>query len=226
MAGRPHWFFHHMGLGEPIGFSTRLTMNNDTLYQNESNRFTRAVYIALMGDPTLRLDPIAPPGNLSANARTGSVALTWSSSPDATAGYYVFRAANAGGPFMRLTSSAISGTNFADAGLSAGNFFYMVRALKLQTTPSGSYFNPSQSVFASVVLTNGPFLVSAVRTGQTIVLRWNSESGHAYRVLAAGGVAASVWSNVSGSIVANGPTASWTETNYTSLARFYRIVTP
>ena len=27
-AGRPYWMFHHMALGETIGFSTRLTQNN------------------------------------------------------------------------------------------------------------------------------------------------------------------------------------------------------
>src|SRR6185295_5536808 len=50
MAGRPHWFVHHMGLGETIGYSTRLTMNNSTLYRSRSNAFTRAIYISLMGD--------------------------------------------------------------------------------------------------------------------------------------------------------------------------------
>jgi hypothetical protein len=28
-AGRPHWFYHHMGLGEPIGISTIASQNND-----------------------------------------------------------------------------------------------------------------------------------------------------------------------------------------------------
>jgi len=55
IAGRPHWFLHHMGLGETIGYSTRLTMNNSTLYQNEINPLPRAIYVALMGDPTPRL---------------------------------------------------------------------------------------------------------------------------------------------------------------------------
>jgi hypothetical protein len=41
----------------------------------------------------------------------------------------------------------VTGTNFSEAGLSAGNYYYMVRAVKMQTTPSGSYFNPSQGIF-------------------------------------------------------------------------------
>ena len=64
MVGEPHWFVHHMGLGETIGYGTRLTMNNNTLYQSASNAFMRAVYINLMGDPTLRQDPICPPSGL------------------------------------------------------------------------------------------------------------------------------------------------------------------
>jgi hypothetical protein len=45
-----------------------LTVNNNTLYQSASNAFMRAVYINLMGDPTLRHDPIARRPALSATA--------------------------------------------------------------------------------------------------------------------------------------------------------------
>src|SRR6185436_2670198 len=92
LAGRPHWFFHHMALGEPIGYSTRLTMNNSTLYQNHTNAFTRAVHVALMGDPTLRMDPVSPPANLTAAANAGTVTLNWSDSLDSILGYHVYRA--------------------------------------------------------------------------------------------------------------------------------------
>ena len=60
LGGRPHWFLHHMGLGEPIGYGTRLTMNNSTLYCTQTNAFTRGVHIGLMGDPTLRMQIVAP----------------------------------------------------------------------------------------------------------------------------------------------------------------------
>ena len=36
-AGRPHWFYHHMGLGEPIGVSAVLTQNNRGAYENQQN---------------------------------------------------------------------------------------------------------------------------------------------------------------------------------------------
>ena len=58
MVGEPHWFVHHMALGETIGYGTRLTVNNTNLYQSASNAFMRAVQINLMGDPNLCQDPI------------------------------------------------------------------------------------------------------------------------------------------------------------------------
>ena len=67
-AGRPHWYYHHMGLGEPIGYSARLTQNNGGLYQNQVNQNLRGVHIALMGDPTLRLHPVEPPSEDSPDA--------------------------------------------------------------------------------------------------------------------------------------------------------------
>ena len=30
-VGRPYWHFHHMALGETIGFSTRVTQNNQRI---------------------------------------------------------------------------------------------------------------------------------------------------------------------------------------------------
>src|SRR5204863_9463126 len=66
-SGSPHWFCHHMALGETIGFSTRLTQNNGPLglYRNQTNTYAGLVHIALMGDPTLRMHPVVPAGSLA-----------------------------------------------------------------------------------------------------------------------------------------------------------------
>src|SRR5262249_1279984 len=125
MAGRPHWYVHHMGLGETIGYSTRLSMNNSgTLYQNHSNYMNRAIYVALMGDPTLRQDMVAPVSNLSASASANSVTLNWSPSSDVVLGYYVYRATSASGPFSRLTSNLITATSYPDSVLATGEYTY------------------------------------------------------------------------------------------------------
>jgi hypothetical protein len=156
-AGRPHWYYHHMALGEPIGYSARLSMNNNGLYRNQVNNFTRGVHIALMGDPTLRAHQLAPVSNLTGGGGAGDVRLTWTASPDGVAGYNVYRAANMGGNFARLNGSLINGTAFTDSGAAGGNtYVYMVRAVKMQNTPSGSYVNASQGIFDTVTVGGNP----------------------------------------------------------------------
>jgi hypothetical protein len=147
MAGEPHWFVHHMGLGETIGYGARLTMNNSTLYQNASNVFTRAVYIALMGDPALRQDPISPPSGLTASAGPGGVALNWKPGNDAVLGYNIYRSSAPGGPYSRLNDSLIGTTAYLDPDVAAGSYYYMVRGVRVETNPSGSYYNASEGVF-------------------------------------------------------------------------------
>jgi hypothetical protein len=149
MGGEPHWYVHHMALGDPIGFSARLTMNNNTLYKAQINPFRRGVHISLLGDPTLRLDAVAPPSNLFATRSGRKVILNWSPSGEAVAGYHVYRAATPAGPYTRLTPRLLTTTTFSDLNRTAGGT-YMVRAVKLQLTASGTYWNPSQGIFAAI----------------------------------------------------------------------------
>jgi hypothetical protein len=149
MGGKPHWYFHHMGLGDPIGHSARLTMNNSTLYKSQANPFRRGVHIGLLGDPTLRLDAVSPAVNLIALRKGSNVVLTWSASGEAVSGYHVYHAVRPAGPFTRITPLLLSTTKFTDIGKTQAAT-YMIRAVKLETTPSGTYWNPSQGIFASV----------------------------------------------------------------------------
>jgi hypothetical protein len=229
IAGHPHAFYHHMGLGEPIGYGIRLTMNNSTLYRNQSNEFARAIYIELMGDPTLRLDQVAPPSNLSSVANGSSVALNWSVSTDSVAGYHVYRETSSAGPFTRLTGSLISGTTFTDVSVSPGSYTYMVRAVTLQTNPSGSYYNPSQGVFstASVSATIPPIIVTASRVANGIKLSWNTQLGMMYRVLCKTNASQPNWTDLSGGIIAASATTSWSDNSVGTVpARLYRVASP
>jgi hypothetical protein len=229
LVGNPHWFVHHMGLGETIGYGSWLTLNNSTLYQNETNAFTRAVYITLMGDPTLRLDPEAPPSGLTAVACTG-VTLYWSASPDPVLGYYVYRASSPAGPFTRLTSSLVTGTSYTDSGGGQGPWTYMVRAVALESHFSGSYFNPSEGVFVdftSSVLPPQNIVVTAQAASDGLELNWNSQGGMTYRVLASDSLDQPNWTDISGTLTSAGANLEWTDTSFPYYPqRFYMIASP
>ena len=146
-VGRPYWFFHHMALGETIGFSTRLSQNNQSLYS--SGLYDYMVHVALMGDPTLRMHIVAPPSALLvATNASGGVDVSWNASPDTVLGYHVYRAPTSAGPFTRLTSNPLTGLNYTDPVVSTN--VYMVRAVKLEVSGSGSYYNASQGIFQSL----------------------------------------------------------------------------
>jgi hypothetical protein len=150
-TGLPHWYMHHMALGETIGFSTVATQNNHGLYRNHLNLSAREVHIALMGDPTLRMHVAAPPANLVALPNGPSaVTLYWEASRDPVRGYYVYRAPTPAGPYSRLTRGYLTERTFTDSTAPAGAKTYMVRAVRLETSASGTYYNPSQGIFASI----------------------------------------------------------------------------
>src|ERR1041385_178656 len=130
-----------MGLGEPIGLAALLTQNNTTngLYPPQLNAGVAEVHIDLMGDPSLRMYAVKPPGNVSGTVDSSGVTLTWNASADpAVVGYYVYKSDSAAGPFSRISGTdALTTLSFNDADGTSGNY-YMVRALKLEQTAGGS----------------------------------------------------------------------------------------
>ena len=151
-SGRPHWFFHHMAVGQPIGYSARLTQNNRGLYQNQQNNCMGQVHIALMGDPTLRMHVVAPPSEVTCMASGNDVALRWKGSAERVEGYHIYRAANPAGPFERLTASMVKETAFVDSKPNpVAGTTYMVRAVKLENASGGTYYNASQGAFGAPV---------------------------------------------------------------------------
>lgn len=154
-SGRPHLFFHPVALGETLGHAMRLSQNNATLYANQVNAHTRGIHLALLGDPTLRQRAVAPPADVRASAATSGVTLTWSASAEAM-GYHVYRGTDVAGPFIRVSSELVTGTGYTDPSAPAGSLLYQVRAVKLEATPAGRYFNASQGVFAEVNSISAP----------------------------------------------------------------------
>lgn len=155
-SGRPHLFFQHLAVGETFGYGIRISQNNSTLYGNQVNRHARGIHITLLGDPTLRLQAVIPPGAVQVAGGGGAPALSWGASPEATAGYHVYRGAGESGPFARVTGTPVSGTSFSDAAAPVGEHVYMVRAIRRETSGSATYFNASQGVFARASVTTPP----------------------------------------------------------------------
>lgn len=154
----PYWHFHHMALGETIGYSTVTNQNNLTTYDPGNIPLQKGVHMCLMGDPTLKMHIVAPVSNLTAVVGSGgvSVDLSWTASPDNNiVGYNIYRANNIHGTFVKLNTVYITSTSYMDLTPLAGNSVYMVRAVKLENRSSASYYNLSTGIIDSVFTTLG-----------------------------------------------------------------------
>jgi hypothetical protein len=187
-AGYPHHLYHPMALGKPIGQGLLLTQNNDYggLYPFH-HRGTRSIHISLLGDPTLRMHPVIPPSTLRGIRDAGRMTLTWDPSTDTgIQGYHVYSAGSYRGPFTRLTGDTpLVETSYTHTG-SQSEDIYMVRAVKLDSSASGTYFNSSQGIFfpdpfsePATSLPNAPAGIEARNLSPGIVeLQWVDNSGN------------------------------------------------
>jgi regulation of enolase protein 1 (concanavalin A-like superfamily) len=158
-SGRGYFHLYHMALGETIGYGARYSQNNNESTATggwSQNGFNRSIHMGLVGDPTLRLHTVRPPASVLAASQAGGVTLTWQASPDASLGYHVYVGTSATGPFTRLTGGATSTADPAGSPLSAATltythataatgtaYTYLVKAVKQETSASGSYINLS-----------------------------------------------------------------------------------
>jgi len=138
-----------MAMGETIGYCQNLMVNNNnTYYQHFA---IRNVHIALMGDPTLRMYVISPPSNLQLTEVNNRVELSWTASADNVLGYQIFRKDSVDGIYNRVNQGIISGTAYTDSFFeSNGDFNYSVRAVKLEESMSGTFYNLSGGSLASI----------------------------------------------------------------------------
>jgi hypothetical protein len=170
-AGVPNWWFHTMGMGEPIGRSVLMTMNNQggsPLYTPQSGDGNTANWTqtALMGDPTLRMVMVAPPSNVQVTNVSNKAAFSWTASPDIAIGsgngYNVYAFNDLGEP-VKINSALITSTSFASTLDFSYTERYMVRAVKLQTSKTGTYWNLSLGAFNAMtsleakVFLGGPY---------------------------------------------------------------------
>jgi hypothetical protein len=207
------YIYHRMGMGFDAGDMMKQSINNRgwTLgatggpytykFNNTSNGdYHGSLYMNHMGDPALRLFMFEPPSALSVVKTGGNPVLTWTASPNAqVVGYHVYRAAHSAAPFTRLTSTPISSTTYTDTGVTAGSYAYLVRAVRLETTGGGTFYNASLGATQSINLDTAPTAV-AIATTALPAFNWNSAGS--VTLSAQGGVPQYAWSLASGSLPA------------------------
>ena len=147
-AGRPHWQVHHMALGENIGFGSLLTQNNaGNYFVSTLAAFAKWIHISLMGDPTVRMSYIIPPSNLTVVNNNNDADLSWTASPDNVLGYNIYRLHSNAFSYTKVNTNLVTGTTLTDNFTSPGGLItYIVKAVKLKTTASGSYYNQSLGI--------------------------------------------------------------------------------
>jgi hypothetical protein len=152
--------FHQVGLGETVGEAARRIMDHsaaNNLYEKPSQAwdeppFWNRTHFQVHGDPTLRLNQVAPPENVTGTRNDADrTTVSWSPSPHpGVVGYHVYQSAARTGPFLRVTAGLVAGPSFEVPGFLATPSWVMVRAVVSERTGSGRYLNPSIGVVAEV----------------------------------------------------------------------------
>lgn len=150
-GGRPNWFLHPMTLGEPIGYSYISSVTNSSTYFPRGF-YSGQVHQNMQGDPTLRMYMFRAPTNLVAvpSFNQQQTYLQWTPSMEAgVLGYYVYKAANENAEFTLLNSEYLTETSFTDLNAYDPQAVYMVKAVKLEETITGSFYNLSPGVISN-----------------------------------------------------------------------------
>ena len=140
--GGPRWDFTLLGAGAPLA---------DLMVRGWSSVGNLVpAFQSILGDPTLRLFRVTPPGPLEIKRSGTTATLNWKASPEAGCRYFVYRSRDGLNGFGEPLNGgqAVEGLTFKDSESTRGAM-YQVRATRLQVTGSGSFWNTSQGVFAT-----------------------------------------------------------------------------
>lgn len=170
-GGLPKWYVHHMALGKNVGYGAKLTMNNVADYWNGGfNMSDNKVHIALLGDPTLKMRYLSPVKNIAAVSQNNQVKLSWNRAAGKHDGYVVYRYDSAANTYFRVNNNyIIQDTFYNDSfNFNNGKNTYTVRAIRLETTASGTWYNLGSGAFINVNHLNTSRVVSASHRGISI----------------------------------------------------------
>ncbi|MCB9170944.1 MAG: hypothetical protein H6594_11390 [Flavobacteriales bacterium] len=152
-SGVPNWYVYPMAMGATAGACMLRSVNNTQQDQAPQNGGWQGqnmgrVHMALMGDPTLRQACIAPPSMLTATNTDWFASFTWSPSAEPVDGYLIHRIDTVAGSFERITPEVVTDTFFVSTEPFMPGARYLVRAVKLLTSNTGSYRELSPGALA------------------------------------------------------------------------------
>ena len=158
-AGRPNMHYHNMALGENLGYSAKISMDKDSGYRNTYTGVGQT-HVSQLGDPSLRAYYVKPASDLSVTINTKEADISWSASNEENVdGYNVYRKTS-NSNWNKLTMAVVTSTSYKDKTIVTGEEYeYMVKAVKLKTNSSGSFFNESLGVLVPTSLANAEFEV-------------------------------------------------------------------
>ena len=138
-------------LGSTIGES--LVFSQKGGYESPAfGTATPYVSMSMMGDTTLRMQTLVGPSDVVVTPVDSTHnSVGWVASPDASVlGYNVYRSTDGVTFTIANTSSLVPGTTFTDSVAAAGTYqYYMVRAVNIETSASGTYYKASEGAFSS-----------------------------------------------------------------------------
>jgi hypothetical protein len=132
-----------------------------------------------MGDPSLRLHPFIPISglNLSTVNSNKNVVLRWNKSSDLSiVGYYIYSSRSLDMPFKLIKNISSLDSSYTDSTPVNGNNIYLVRAVRKEQTPSGTYLNMALGTIDSISAINTSDL-NIRKQSLTIMLFPNPSNG-------------------------------------------------
>jgi hypothetical protein len=170
-AGRPNWFYHHMGLNNPIGLSAKMTAENNAGWSSLSaTKYDAAggaqnqIHITLLGDPTLRLKHLPSIAGFNAifKKSNSTTKLSWAiPTANSTSTVSIYKSTDSTSGYSLLATVAATDSTYVDSSIS-DIYFYYIKYTTLDTTLSGTYYNNSLGSFIRSDTTTPGFAVSTL----------------------------------------------------------------
>jgi hypothetical protein len=113
-------------LGEAVSSAKQVLLANGEVFEDHSTTFL------LFGDPAMDLKVPLPrrPSGLAAEGQDNVIALQWESAKDSNggdvSGYNLYRSTTAGGGYIKVNTSLITGTEYTDSSVVNGTRYYYV----------------------------------------------------------------------------------------------------